>query len=87
MQQNYLLNFIFCLFISFPILSQVTVGNGTNVNEELPIEPYFGYSYSQSIYNSSLINASGSITGVTYFATPGTTLANSSEWVVPGVAK
>ena len=82
MQQNYLLNFIFCLFISFPILSQVTVGNGTNVNEELPIEPYYGYSYSQSIYNSSLINASGSITGVTYFATPGTTLANSSEWVL-----
>ena len=82
MKKNYFLNFIFCLFISIPILAQVTVGDGTNVDEELPIEPYYGYTYSQSIYNSALISASGSITGIKYFATPGTTLANSSEWVV-----
>ena len=82
MKKNYFLNFIFCSFISIPILAQVTVGDGTNVDEELPIEPYYGYTYSQSIYNSALISASGSITGIKYFATPGTTLANSSEWVV-----
>jgi hypothetical protein len=82
MKKNYFLNFIICLFISIPILAQVNVGDGTNVDENLPIEPYFGYTYSQSIYNSALISASGSITGIKYFATPGTTLANSSEWVV-----
>ncbi len=82
MKKNYFLILIFYLFISIPILAQVIVGAGTNVDEELPIEPYYGYTYSQSIYNSSLINASGSITGIKYFATPGTTLVNSSEWVV-----
>ncbi len=82
MKKHYTLTIIFLLFITIPLFSQVSVGNGTNVNEELPIEPYYGYTYSQSIYNSSLINASGSITGVKYFATPETTLASSSEWVV-----
>ena len=82
MKKHYTLTLIFFLFISIPLFSQVSVGNGTNVNEELPIEPYYGYTYSQSIYNSSLINASGSITGIKYFATPETTLETSSEWVV-----
>ena len=81
MKKNYLIYTLF-LFFSIPFFSQVSVGNGTTVNEELPIEPYYGYTYSQSIYSSSLINASGSITGVKYFATEATTLASSSEWVI-----
>ncbi len=32
---------------------QVQIGNGTATNEHLPIEPYYGYSYSQSIYLAS----------------------------------
>jgi len=82
MKKNYILFTIICLLFSFPIFSQVTIGNGTEVGHNLPIEPYFGYSYSQSIYSSELINASGQITGLKYFATPETTLANSSDWVI-----
>ena len=82
MKKNYYLSFILVFIFSIYSFSQVSIGNGTNVNEELPIEPYYGYTYSQSIYSSSLINASGSITGVKYFATEATTLETSSEWIV-----
>ena len=78
-------NYIFCTFIflfSLSINSQVVVGEGTVVNTGVPIEPFYGYSYSQSIYSSNQINASGSITGVSYTATEGTTLATSGQWVV-----
>ena len=82
MKKNYFLSFILVFIFSIYSFSQVSIGNGTNVNEELPIEPYYGYTYSQSIYSSTLINAAGSITGVKYFATEATTLETSSEWVV-----
>ena len=82
MKKNYILYALFCLLLSFSGYSQVTVGNGDLTGQALPIEPYYGYSYTQSIYSSSLINASGSITGVNYYATSQTTLANSSEWTI-----
>ena len=62
--------------------SQVNVGTGTTVNEEMPIEPYYKFSYSQVIYTAAEINASGSITGIKYTASPETTLANSDGWEV-----
>ena len=81
MKKNYFIYSLIFLF-SFSIYSQVTLGDGTLLNQNVPIEPYFGYSYSQSLYSSGQINASGSITGVSYTATEGTTLATSSQWVV-----
>jgi hypothetical protein len=44
----------------------VQVGDGTAVSEELPIEPYYGYSYSNVIYLAAEIFATGDITGVQY---------------------
>ena len=79
------INYIFYTFLflfSLSINSQVIIGDGDIVNSALPIEPYYGYSYSQSIYKSGQINASGSITGVSYTATASTTLATSGQWVV-----
>ena len=73
-----LMAFLFTIF-SF---SQVNVGTGTTVNEEMPIEPYYKFSYSQVIYTAAEINASGSITGLKYTATPETTLANRNGWEV-----
>ena len=70
--------FLFTIF-SF---SQVNVGTGTTLNEEMPIEPYYKFSYSQVIYTAAEINASGSITGIKYTANPETTLANSDGWEV-----
>ena len=82
MKKNYILYALFCLLLSFSGYSQVTIGSGTLTGQALPIEPYYGYSYTQSIYDSSTINAFGSITGVNYYATPQTTLVNSSGWVI-----
>jgi hypothetical protein len=81
MKKNYIFYTLFFLF-SFSVNSQVVLGDGDILNSALPIEAYYGYSYSQSIYNSNQINASGSITGVSYTATESTTLATSGQWVV-----
>jgi len=62
--------------------TQVTIGTGTVENEELPIQPYFGYSYSQVIYTAAEIGVAGAINSVTYSANSATTLANSGDWVV-----
>ena len=81
MKKNYIFYTLIFLF-SLSINSQVVLGDGDIVNTGLPIEAYYGYSYSQSIYNSDQINASGPITGISYTATPSTTLATSGQWVV-----
>ena len=81
MKKNYIFYTLFFLF-SFSINSQVVLGDGDILNSSVPIEAYYGYSYSQTIYKSSQINASGSITGVSYTATPSTTLTTSGQWVV-----
>ena len=81
MKKNYIFYTLFFLF-SFSVNSQVVLGDGDILNSNMPIEAYYGYSYSQTIYKSSQINASGSITGVSYSATPSTTLTTSGQWVV-----
>ncbi|PLX07394.1 MAG: hypothetical protein C0596_10645 [Marinilabiliales bacterium] len=54
----------FLLFISFfikPLYSQtVEIGTGSNT-VSLPYNPYYGYSYSQSIFEQSEIGLSGTI--------------------------
>ena len=51
-----LYTFVFLICFSFiSVYSQVQVGTGTVTNEELPIEPYYGYTYSQVIYTSAEI--------------------------------
>ena len=81
MKKSYTLIF-FLLYSYCFVFSQVQVGNGTVTNEELPIEPYYGYTYSQIIYTSAEINSSGDISAVSYTATAETTLASSSDWTV-----
>lgn len=81
MTKNYAI--LFLLFFSFiSVFSQVQVGQGTVVNEELPIEPYYGYTYSQVIYTAAEINSSGDISGISYTATAETTLESCSDWTV-----
>ena len=64
--------FFIAFFLSLNFQAQVVVGEGTVVNEEMPIEPFYKFSYSQVIYTSNEINASGSITGLKYSANDGT---------------
>ncbi len=61
----------------------VVVGGGTEINHHLPIEPYYGYSYSQSIYLQSDLNVQGQqIESILYYYNGGATLNNSYDWVI-----
>ena len=73
---------LFVLFaLSWQTKAQVSIGSDTSTNQGLPIEPFYGYSYSQVIYLQSEINASGDITTLTWdFA--GSSISNSNDWTI-----
>ncbi|MFD2891437.1 fibronectin type III domain-containing protein [Flavobacterium chuncheonense] len=58
--------FLFFLFSCLGF-AQVPIGNGTNELQSLPFDPFFGYTYSQSIYYASEINANGNITSLQWY--------------------
>ena len=68
-----------CTLFSF---GQVQIGDGTNQSQNLPFEPFYGYSYAQSIYLSSEINASGDITGIQWYFSGTSTLPDSQNLVL-----
>lgn len=61
--------------------SSVDIGNGTLVNQSIPIKTSDRYSYSQFIYTASEINASGSITSLT-FKKGATSISASDDWTI-----
>jgi len=68
---------VFLLTLVTGSYGQVTVGEGTGTSQVVPFNPYYGYSYAQSIYLASEINASGSITSIQWFYTGTGALTNS----------
>lgn len=48
----------------------VTIGSGTSTGFSIPIEPYYGYSYSQSIYLKSEVGGAGYINKVAFYYAP-----------------
>ena len=74
-----LLLFLICL-ASSNLYSQIQIGTGSS-DEKLPIEPFYGYSYSQVIYLASEINASGTITQLKWYF-DGSSLSNSNNWTI-----
>ena len=60
----------------------VSPGNGTAVDKGLPVDPYYGYSYSQCIYLQSEIQGAGDITTLTWDVKPGTDISNSNDWTI-----
>ncbi|WP_298146405.1 T9SS type A sorting domain-containing protein [Flavobacterium sp.] len=72
---------LLCLFVVGGF-AQVQVGTGNEETRNAPIEPFYGYTYSQSVYLASEINASGQITGIQYYFSGTTALPNSQQWVV-----
>ena len=80
MKKNYIFSIITIFLFSAFSFSQVSVGSEEWTDQSQPVEPYYEYSYSQTIYNANLINASGQITGLKYFATPTTDLENTGTW-------
>lgn len=62
--------------------SQVIVGEGNNQEQHAPIEPFFGYTYAQSIYLASEINANGTITSLQWYFSGTSNLESSGNIVV-----
>ena len=67
---------------AFDILSGVIIGDG-NVNQNLPVQPYYIFSYSQSIYLQSEINISDRrIEKIFYYWNGAGAGTYSSDWTV-----
>jgi hypothetical protein len=59
------------------------IGTGTSVGMSLPIEPYYGYSYSQTIYLQSEIDRTAQrIESISYHYNQYGLLPNNNEWVI-----
>ncbi|WP_445722271.1 GEVED domain-containing protein [Flavobacterium sp.] len=70
---------IFLFFISILGFSQVSIGAGNNEAQSVPFDPYFGYSYTQSIYLASEINASGNINSLQWYFSGTSLLPNCQD--------
>lgn len=74
---------LFSLFlVLFQINAQVTIGTGNLQGENAPFEAYYGYSYAQSVYLASEINASGDITDIQWYYSGTSDLANSQDLII-----
>lgn len=62
--------------------AQVLIGMGTNTQQFAPFNPYWNYTYTQSIYLNSEINASGNITSIQWYFKGATPTINSSDKIV-----
>jgi len=69
-------------FFAITSYGQVQVGTGTNTSQGFPIDPYYYYSYSQSIYLASEINAAGTITSIQWYYSGTSNLPNSQDLVI-----
>lgn len=77
-----ILSLAFLLTMVMGSYGQVTVGEGTGTSSNVPINAYYGYTYSQSIYLASEINASGSITSIQFYYNGTGAMPNSQGWTV-----
>lgn len=64
--------------------AQITLGTGNTTVGVAPISTYYGYSYVQQIFTKNEINANaaGNITGLKFYLSSASTIANSSSWVI-----
>ena len=72
----------FLALLNWQANAQITIGTGTIVGKAIPVEPFYGFTYSQVIYLASEIGVSGNITTLTYYATPTTVITNSNNWTI-----
>src|SRR5688572_18679962 len=75
-----LLAFVVCFALQGR--AQVLIGNGTNQDQNVPWEPYYGYTYAQSIYLASEINATGDITALQWYFSGTSTLPDNQQLVI-----
>jgi hypothetical protein len=76
---------LFLVLIAFTMQSnaQVQVGDGTYTSafNTYPINPYYGYSYAQSIYLASEINSVGDITSISFEMADTEAIDNSDDMI------
>lgn len=73
-----------CLvFLGMLLNAQITLGTGTTTGR-LPVDSYYGYTYSQQIFTKSEINAgsSGDITGIKFYLGSAASLSSTTAWKV-----
>lgn len=72
------------MVIGFGASAQISLGGTSTTTGGLPVDPYWGYTYSQQIYSKAEINASaaGSITGLKFYLNTSASISNSNEWVI-----
>jgi hypothetical protein len=77
------ITFLLLFLTSLLSFSQVSIGGGDDGDgfNTPPIAPYYGYSYSQSIYLASEIGVGGDITSVEYALNPGTDFSSADSSV------
>jgi len=76
---------LLCLFfLNMALQAQITLGAGSTTTGVAPISTYYGYSYVQQIFTKNEINANaaGNITGLKFYLSSSSSIANSSNWVV-----
>ena len=70
MKRYSLTKYLFLLFLvnlTFVLNSQITIGTGTSNSEKYPLNGYYNYSWSQSIYLANEINSSGNLTSIALY--------------------
>jgi hypothetical protein len=69
--------FLFLLALVTESYGQVTIGESTATSQFVPFNPFYGFSYGQSIYLASEINANGSITSIQWYYAGSGAMPNS----------
>ncbi|WP_298425627.1 fibronectin type III domain-containing protein [uncultured Kordia sp.] len=74
---------LFLILVTNLAFSQVSIGTGSDggSTNSPPINPYYGFSYGQSIYLASEINANGSITSIDIQLNAGADISSADETV------
>ena len=74
---------LFALFtMLWQVDAQVTIGAGNLQAENAPFEPFYGYSYSQTVYLASEINANGDISDIQWYYSGTSALPSSQELII-----
>lgn len=74
---------VFMIFFATIVSAQVSIGSGQDGSSfnSPPINPYYAYSYGQSIYLASEINASGDITSIAIQLNDGADISSADTMV------
>lgn len=80
--KKFTFSLLLLISLFFSGYSQVQVGFGSNTTQQLPYNPQSNFSYTQSIYLGTEINAPGTITSIQWYYNGTGALTNSQDLVI-----